>query len=297
MLKLVINNHEIVENTISDHIKLIDKKLIIPDKTIIKEPINITLIKDNNEELDFIVGKNSDISILLEIVDDSTTKNNYKINFTAKENSNIKYLLIAALNSSDALLNHKFIVERFANLEIMAGLVSNVLTAKLDVTLNGEGSSVNINSIAASSDDHNQVIDVYMRHNAPNTYGNMNNVGIANKRGRVILNGIEKIEQGMKDSEVFQTLKGIITSDEAIIEVNPILLIEEYDLKAAGHAATVGKLDEEMLFYLQSRGLPRKDAEKLIINGFIKPVIDEIKNDELKEKFVNLVNSRIWFDE
>ncbi|HHT55050.1 MAG TPA: Fe-S cluster assembly protein SufD, partial [Acholeplasma sp.] len=81
--------------------------------------------------------------------------------------------------------------------------------------------------------------------------------------------------------------------DEAIIEVNPILLIEEYDLKAAGHAATVGKLDEEMLFYLQSRGIPRKDAEKLIINGFIKPVIDEIKNDELKEKFVNLVNSRI----
>ena len=201
MLKLVINNHEIVENTISNHIKLIDKKLIIPDKTIIKEPINITLIKDNNEELDFIVGKNSDVNILLEIVDDSKSKNNYNINFTAKENSNIKYLLIAALDSEDALLNHNFIVERFANLEIMAGLISNVLTAKLNVELNGEGSSVNINSIAASSDDHNQVIDVYMRHNAPNTYGNMNNVGIANKRGRVILNGIEKL------NKVWKTLK------------------------------------------------------------------------------------------
>src|SRR5690554_7014210 len=53
----------------------------------------------------------------------SKAKNNYHINFTAKENSNIKYLLIAALNSEDALLNHKFMVERFANLEIMAGLV------------------------------------------------------------------------------------------------------------------------------------------------------------------------------
>lgn len=297
MLKLVINNHEIIENTISDQIKLIDKKLIIPDKTVIKEPLNITLIKDNNEELDFVVGKNSDVNILLEVVDDSLSKSNYIINFTAGENSNIKYLLVAALNSSDALLNHNFSVERFANLEIMAGLVSNILTAKLNVVLNGEGSSVNINSIAVSSDNHNQMVDVYMLHNAPRTYGNMTNVGIANKKGRVILNGIEKIEQGMKDSEVFQTLRGIITSDEAIIEVNPILLIEEYDLKAAGHAATVGKLDEEMLFYLQSRGLSRKSAERLIINGFIKPIIDEISNEVLRNKFVELVNSRIWLYE
>lgn len=293
MLKLVINNHEIIENTISDQIKLVNKQLIIPESTVIKEPINITLIKDNNEELDFIVGKNSDISILLEVADDSKDKSDYKINFTAKENSNVKYLLIAAIESSEALLNHVFNVEKYANLHILAGLVSNVLTAKLDVRVNGEGASVNINSIAVSSDEHSQAIDVYMVHNAPRTYGNMTNIGIANKKGKVILNGIEKIENGMKDSEVFQTLKGIITSDEAIIEVNPILLIEEYDLKAAGHAATVGKIDDEMLFYLQSRGLTKKEAEKLVINGFIRPVIDEITNEDLKERFTNLVNSRI----
>ena len=61
----------------------------------------------------------------------------------------------------------------------------------------------------------------------------------------------------MKNSNVYQTLKGIITSNEAIVEVNPILIIDEYDI-SAGHAATVGKIEEEALFYLMSRGLTKK---------------------------------------
>lgn len=296
MASLIINNHKIVENTISDKVKFIDNKLVIPKNTVIEEPINIKLIKDNNETLDFIVEENSDVTIILEVLDDSKNKDDYNINFTAGANSHVKYLLIAALESEEALLAHEFNVMRDANLLILAGLVSNVLTAKLNVNLEGEGSVVNIKSVAVSSDSHDQQIDVYMRHNAKNTYGNMVNVGIANKKGRVILNGIEKIEKGMKDSEVFQTLRGIVVSDDAVIEVNPILLIDEYDLKAAGHAATVGQLDEEMMFYLMSRGVSKKDSERLIINGFLEPIISEIDNEELKEKFTNLVNIRIWFN-
>ena len=61
----------------------------------------------------------------------------------------------------------------------------------------------------------------------------------------------------------------------------------------AGHGATIGKIEEEQLFYLQSRGLTKAASEKLIINGFLTPVIDEIEDEPLKERFVNLVNSRI----
>jgi len=96
----------------------------------------------------------------------------------------------------------------------------------------------------------------------------------------------------MKQANAFQTLKGIITSDLAIVEVNPILLIDEFDVKA-GHGATIGKIEEESLYYLMSRGLSRVEAEKLIINGFLKPVIDEIDDEPLRERFVGLVNSRI----
>ena len=86
----------------------------------------------------------------------------------------------------------------------------------------------------------------------------MHNIAIANANGKVILNGVEKILKGMKNSNAYQSLKGIIASDEATIEVNPILLIDEYDVKA-GHGATIGKLDENSLYYLMSRGLDKKN--------------------------------------
>ena len=162
----------------------------------------------------------------------------------------------------------------------------------MHVDLVGEGAEVNMRAIALSSDNHIQNIDVLIVHKAPNTYGNMTNIGIANKSGKIILNGVEKIEKGMKNANAFQTLKGIITSDKAVVEVNPILLIDEYDVKA-GHGATIGKIEEEQLYYIQSRGLTRAEAEKLIINGFLQPIIDEIDDEPLRERFVSLVNSRI----
>jgi Fe-S cluster assembly protein SufD len=94
----------------------------------------------------------------------------------------------------------------------------------------------------------------------------------------------------MKQAHAFQTLKGIILSDQAIVNVNPILLIDEYDVKA-GHGATIGKLEAEQLYYLQSRGLTKQQAEKLIIHGFIKPIIDHIKDEviatRIEEKIFN----------
>jgi len=162
----------------------------------------------------------------------------------------------------------------------------------MHVDLIGEGAEVKMRVVAVSSDDNKQTVDVLIIHKAPNTIGDMTNIGIANKRGKILLNGVEKIEKGMKHANAFQTLKGIIMSDQAIVEVNPILLIDEFDVKA-GHGATIGKIAEDALYYLRSRGLTQREAEKLIINGFLKPVIDEIDDEPLKERFAHLVNSRI----
>ncbi|HLT00183.1 MAG TPA: SufD family Fe-S cluster assembly protein, partial [Acholeplasma sp.] len=105
-------------------------------------------------------------------------------------------------------------------------------------------------------------------------------------------NGVGQIENGMKNSSDFQTLKGIITNDAAQIDVNPILIIDEFDVKA-GHAATVGKLEEEVLYYLRSRGLSLADAQKLIINGYLHPVIEEIDDEQIKNQVIEIVNERI----
>ncbi|HBG32706.1 MAG TPA: hypothetical protein DEG42_01825 [Acholeplasmataceae bacterium] len=291
MRDIVIKNHEIQTKLPKDFIYE-NQKLIIPKNIQYQEPIKITIQDDNNESLEIVVSENTGIKIILELSSKEVTPNNYKLNLIAKQNSQVKYLLVSELASKKALVEHYFTAERDAKLELIGGFVSDVIDAKMHVDLIGEGAEVKMRVVAVSSDDNKQTIDVLIIHKAPNTFGDMTNIGIANKRGRILLNGVEKIEKGMKHANAFQTLKGIIMSDQAIVEVNPILLIDEFDVKA-GHGATIGKIAEDALYYLRSRGLTQREAEKLIINGFLKPVIDEIDDEPLKERFAHLVNSRI----
>jgi Fe-S cluster assembly protein SufD len=291
MESIIIKNKEILTDIPKDFI-FKDHILTIPKNKQYPDPIKITLQDDNNDSLTIVVSENTSIKIILEVASQDALENNYKLNLIAKENSHVKYLLVSELASEKALLEHYFTAERFASLDLIGGFVSNIIEAKMHVDLVGEGAEVNMRAVAVSSDNHKQTIDVLIVHKAPNTYGNMTNIGIANKQGKIILNGVEKIEKGMKNANAFQTLKGIITSDDALVEVNPILLIDEYDVKA-GHGATIGKIEEDQLYYLQSRGLTRKEAEKLIINGFLQPIIDEIDDEPLRDRFVHLVNSRI----
>ena len=81
-------------------------------------------------------------------------------------------------------------------------------------------------------------------------------------------------------------------SEKARGDANPILLIDEYDVKA-GHAAGVGKIDEEQLYYLMSRGLTRRAAEILIIYGFLMPFIDDIRSEVIKSEFVKVIERKI----
>ena len=291
MKDIVIKNHEIQTKLPKDFIYE-NQKLIIPKNTHYQDPIKITIQDDNNESLEIVVSENTSIKIILELSSKEITPNNYKFNLVAKQNAQVKYLLVSELASKKALVEHYFTAERDAKLELIGGFVSDVIEAKMHVDLIGEGAEVKMRVVAVSSDDNKQTVDVLIIHKAPNTIGDMTNIGIANKRGKILLNGVEKIEKGMKHANAFQTLKGIIMSDLAIVEVNPILLIDEFDVKA-GHGATIGKIAEDALYYLRSRGLTQREAEKLIINGFLKPVIDEIDDEPLKERFAHLVNSRI----
>lgn len=291
MREIVIKDHQVKSQLPKDFI-FENQKLIIPKNIHFENPIKITIEDDNNENLEIVVSENTGIKIILEVASQDTKENNYRFKLTAKQNSQVKYLLVSELGSHQGLLEHHFSAERDAKLDLIGGFVSNILDAKMHVDLLGEGAEVKMRAIALSSQENIQKIDVLIVHKAPNTFGDMTNIGIANQKGKIILNGVEKIEKGMKHANAFQTLKGIITSDQAVVEVNPILLIDEFDVKA-GHGATIGKIQEDVLFYLRSRGLTQKQAEKMIINGFLKPVIDEIDDEPLKERFVHLVNSRI----
>jgi Fe-S cluster assembly protein SufD len=201
-------------------------------------------------------------------------------------------VLISEEKATKIAINQTVNVSENANVHVISGFLSQALDVDLKVNLNGQNARAMVNAIAVSNDQQQQTVDVHLTHYAPYSYGDMYNVGISNGYGRVTLNGVEKIEKGMKQANAFQTLKGIILSDYSMVDVNPILLIDEYDVKA-GHGATVGKIEDQQLYYLQSRGLTKIEAEKLIIKGYIKPILDEINDQALVERLEQTIYERI----
>jgi len=163
-----------------------------------------------------------------------------------------------------------------ARLEWVFGEVGNAQGAALTVSnLVGEGGSADVKMVSIGHGSEHHHFDLRNRHAAPHTESDVLAKGILLGAARHIYHVVTKIEKGARGSNGEQTARLMMLSSEARGDANPILLIDEHDVKA-DHAASVGYVDESQLYYLMTRGLSRKEAERMLIFGFLEPVISEV---------------------
>jgi Fe-S cluster assembly protein SufD len=125
--------------------------------------------------------------------------------------------------------------------------------------------------------DHRTLQD----HVAGNGKSDLLYKGALKGSSRSIYSGWVHIRPGATNSNAFQTNRNIVLSEHAKADTIPNLEIENNEVRC-GHAASVGPVDEEALFYLQSRGIPRKEAERLIVFGFFQEVLDRVELVEVR---------------
>ena len=111
-----------------------------------------------------------------------------------------------------------------------------------------------------------------------------------NARGRFI--GDLKIAQDAQQTEAHQTNRNLLLSDTAEMRTQPQLEIYADDVKAT-HGASTGQLDESALFYMQQRGIDPKKARQLLVNAFMKEVLNKISDETIKENLLNAIDSVI----
>ena len=140
---------------------------------------------------------------------------------------------------------------------------------RLEVVLAGEGAEVEIVGLVIGSGSDERSLETYITHAAPNTKSNVNVRAVLRGKAKFDFRGNVKIEKGAKGADAYLRSDALLFDDAKMGDDTPALEILEPDVKA-GHAATIGKVDEQMLFYLMTRGLSRKQAEKLLVEGFIK---------------------------
>lgn len=141
------------------------------------------------------------------------------------------------------------------------------------VTLAEPGASMHIQGLFLGSNEENLVAKITVVHAAPQTQSEVVIKSALTERAKVDIHGLVKIEPGAKGTQTWLAAHLLLLSDKAKGLAIPSLEILENDVKA-GHATTVGRLNDMELFYLMSRGLPKQAAKQLIVSGFLQDMIN-----------------------
>ena len=200
--------------------------------------------------------------------------NNQNVEIEVLDNAYVNYFI---LNSSNT--NREFKIKGEVNvLEI--NLKESNESFKADLLEENANFKVKLLSF---SNNVKTKFSFYVDHKFKHTFSNIENVGVALNGGELLFDVTGKIEKGMNGSKASQLSRGVIMDDDSIVTANPILLIDEFDC-FANHGAAIGKINDEDLFYLMSRGLTKNEAFTLMLQGMVKPYIDAIPLESLKEK-------------
>ena len=148
--------------------------------------------------------------------------------------------------------------------------------------LQGDGSSSEMLGVYfANGDqhfDHRSIQD----HIGSLTSSDLLYKGALRGRSRTIYSGTVIIRQGAHKCNAYQTNRNVLLSEEARADSIPNLEILSNDPVRCGHAASVGPVDDDALFYIQSRGIPDAEAERLVVMGFFQEVLDRVSIPEVR---------------
>ncbi|MEQ9229717.1 MAG: SufD family Fe-S cluster assembly protein, partial [Cyclobacteriaceae bacterium] len=129
-------------------------------------------------------------------------------------------------------------------------------------------------------------------HKFPNCDSNEMYKGIVDENSTGVFNGKIFVRQPAQKTNAFQANNNVSLSDSATIHTKPQLEIWADDVKCS-HGCTVGQLDEEALFYLQSRGIKRPSALAMLLNAFAKESLSHVQLDLINEEIVSLIQERL----
>jgi Fe-S cluster assembly protein SufD len=140
--------------------------------------------------------------------------------------------------------------------------------------------------------DHRSVQD----HTAPNCTSDLLYKGALRDASRAVYSGWVHVRPGAQKTNAMQTSRNIVLSEHAKADAIPNLEIEANDVRC-GHAASVGPVDEETLFYLESRGIPRAESERLIVTGFFQEVLDRVALEEVRRNAELAIQEELGTDQ
>jgi len=269
----------------------------VPKNVVIDDELKLYIIGEKSDLVHYtliVCNESSEFTLVEKIDSIKPIKVNYVSEVQIKDNAKLTYIGIDRLmGKTSTFIERKGIVYDDGKLIYALGQLNDSYTVSNNlIKLVGKNSYCESRSVLFTDKENIHAITVNVEHLSPYSYGRIINHGIVKDKGYLFVDGIGKIHQGMNNSNSQQNTNVITLSDDARVIVNPYLLIDEFDVQA-GHGAGIGKVDEEQLYYLMSRGLSKVEAEKLIIIGFLYPIIEMISSDKIKTSFIKTIENKL----
>jgi Fe-S cluster assembly protein SufD len=253
----------IVYNCFSQDLK--NKILNYKNSIKLNEGSKLTLIdySDNNNQNNFI--KNTVDTIFL---DKNAVLKNVLIQNSESNGHFYKYIKGSLEGGSS-----------YENYILSSGLKLNKI--EIEINLNKDNSSCRIYSALNLLEEQHQEIKTRINHNSPNCKSYQKIKNVLNDKSKGIYQGKIFVEKVAQKTDAYQLSKALIVSDNAEFDAKPELEIYADDVKCS-HGSTSGSIDSDAVHYLMTRGISKKEAVKLLINGFLNEVLEKITNNELK---------------
>jgi Fe-S cluster assembly protein SufD len=256
----------------------------VPAGTLVPEPIVITHHVDTGAIAAFPrlvvdAGEDSELTVIERFVSSDGIDSLMVpvLELRAAPAARVRYLSFNDLGTDTWQIAHQRALGERDSSTLLAtvALGGDYARVRTDARLVGRGASTRQVALYFADGDQMHDFRTTQHHAAPRTTSDLLFKGAVQDRARSVYTGLIKIRHDAAGSSAFQTNRTLTLSDGAWAESVPNLEIETNDVKCS-HASTVGPIDDEQRFYLESRGIPPQIAERLVVLGFFDEVIDRL---------------------
>ncbi len=190
--------------------------------------------------------------------------------------------------------NQRTITDRNSELvSVSVATGGSVVRARIESSMEGRGSSSELFGVGAGHDQQHQDFYTVQDHIAPNTRSDLLFKSALKDASRAVYYGITRVGPDGRNADAKQRNQNLLLSKRAKADSDPVLEILTSDVLKCAHGATAGPVDEEQLFYMETRGLSQQEAIALLVKGFLAEVFDRVPDEDLRAEIAELIEERL----